>query len=177
MIRRPPRSTRTDTLFPYTTLFRSVARSGPGARRGAGADGHRRRLPHLQRADDGRPPGRRGAHRRRLIAEDRSGHGVRQTAFTQLAWLSKRLARSVIAGLDPRGVRFRFRRPLSRQALSAWPPPTLTLPHKGGGDSVHFQNLTLPLRWGRARVGVTLVQAATRPHRRARVLSDRKSVV
>src|SRR3546814_17564207 len=27
MIRRPPRSTRTDTLFPYTTLFRS-----PGAR-------------------------------------------------------------------------------------------------------------------------------------------------
>src|SRR3546814_13148562 len=29
MIRRPPRSTRTDTLFPYTTLFRSV----PGSRR------------------------------------------------------------------------------------------------------------------------------------------------
>src|SRR3546814_7377558 len=28
MIRRPPRSTRTDTLFPYTTLFRS-----PGSRR------------------------------------------------------------------------------------------------------------------------------------------------
>src|SRR3546814_14965798 len=27
MIRRPPRSTRTDTLFPYTTLFRSA---GPG---------------------------------------------------------------------------------------------------------------------------------------------------
>src|SRR3546814_4360017 len=37
MIRRPPRSTRTDTLFPYTTLFRSimhqhdVARGRPGA--------------------------------------------------------------------------------------------------------------------------------------------------
>src|SRR3546814_8631825 len=27
MIRRPPRSTRTDTLFPYTTLFRSAAGS------------------------------------------------------------------------------------------------------------------------------------------------------
>src|SRR3546814_16934991 len=27
MIRRPPRSTRTDTLFPYTTLFRSPGRS------------------------------------------------------------------------------------------------------------------------------------------------------
>src|SRR3546814_1046700 len=31
MIRRPPRSTRTDTLFPYTTLFRSSCRTGvPG---------------------------------------------------------------------------------------------------------------------------------------------------
>src|SRR3546814_11736079 len=29
MIRRPPRSTRTDTLFPYTTLFRSSLRSLP----------------------------------------------------------------------------------------------------------------------------------------------------
>src|SRR3546814_1693424 len=28
MIRRPPRSTRTDTLFPYTTLFRSIAAHG-----------------------------------------------------------------------------------------------------------------------------------------------------
>src|SRR3546814_6597359 len=27
MILRPPRSTRTDTLFPYTTLFRSAARA------------------------------------------------------------------------------------------------------------------------------------------------------
>src|SRR3546814_2318059 len=27
MVRRPPRSTRTDTLFPYTTLFRSVLRA------------------------------------------------------------------------------------------------------------------------------------------------------
>src|SRR3546814_3449269 len=27
MIRRPPRSTRTDTLFPYTTLFRSPGRA------------------------------------------------------------------------------------------------------------------------------------------------------
>src|SRR3546814_14350230 len=29
MIRRPPRSTRTDTLVPYTTLFRSQHRSAP----------------------------------------------------------------------------------------------------------------------------------------------------
>src|SRR3546814_18400944 len=42
MVRRPPRSTRTDTLFPYTTLFRSIAtqaRSSTvsgGLRRGIG---------------------------------------------------------------------------------------------------------------------------------------------
>src|SRR3546814_7332306 len=39
MIRRPPRSTRTDTLFPYTTLFRSIdvaldEEVQPGANRG-----------------------------------------------------------------------------------------------------------------------------------------------
>src|SRR3546814_15021366 len=45
MIRRPPRSTRTDTLFPYTTLFRSQrevlerpgdAEAGPAPRRQIG---------------------------------------------------------------------------------------------------------------------------------------------
>src|SRR3546814_12348358 len=36
MIRRPPRSTRTDTLFPYTTLFRSI-RTRDGGRWGLGA--------------------------------------------------------------------------------------------------------------------------------------------
>src|SRR3546814_10337608 len=33
MIRRPPRSTRTDTLFPYTTLFRSLLHDSDGLRR------------------------------------------------------------------------------------------------------------------------------------------------
>src|SRR3546814_3779686 len=32
MIRRPPISTRTDTLFPYTTLFRSISASPPAGR-------------------------------------------------------------------------------------------------------------------------------------------------
>src|SRR3546814_5534250 len=49
MIRRPPRSTRTDTLFPYTTLFRSQS-VRPGRqghlhrRRGAGSDAVSNRL-------------------------------------------------------------------------------------------------------------------------------------
>src|SRR3546814_8709548 len=41
MLRRPPRSTRTDTLFPYTTLFRSG------------------RLARARRSDDGQRPARR----------------------------------------------------------------------------------------------------------------------
>src|SRR3546814_4458862 len=55
MIRRPPRSTRTDTLFPYTTLFRSDGRgfhvdgaclggsAGAGIRAAAVRAGDRRR--------------------------------------------------------------------------------------------------------------------------------------
>src|SRR3546814_7102992 len=45
MIRRPPRSTRTDTLFPYTTLFRSAAHPEIAAADENGGD-------HQQPADD-----------------------------------------------------------------------------------------------------------------------------
>src|SRR3546814_18118379 len=49
MIRRPPRSTRTDTLFPYTTLFRSPAagQSGPCPHRNAKCAWSRRAWPPL----------------------------------------------------------------------------------------------------------------------------------
>src|SRR3546814_13314233 len=39
MIRRPPRSTRTDTLFPYTTLFRRAGRQGCAATGGISCGG------------------------------------------------------------------------------------------------------------------------------------------
>src|SRR3546814_8415335 len=43
MIRQPPRSTRTDTLFPYTTLFRSfVTRLPPSIHMLSAIDAHRR---------------------------------------------------------------------------------------------------------------------------------------
>src|SRR3546814_7146047 len=38
MIRRPPRSTRTDTLFPYTTLFRSAVARDIGDQRAGGIE-------------------------------------------------------------------------------------------------------------------------------------------
>src|SRR3546814_10254316 len=43
MIRRPPRSTRTDTLFPYTTLFRSVVGERDGLLLGLEAEQRRDR--------------------------------------------------------------------------------------------------------------------------------------
>src|SRR3546814_5086469 len=49
IIRRPPRSTRTDTLFPYTTLFRSV-------RSGAGHDASLRHASRLRRRSRCRRP-------------------------------------------------------------------------------------------------------------------------
>src|SRR3546814_10909197 len=51
MIRRPPRSTRTDTLFPYTTLFRSDRRAAGGRSR---LHPDRDDLRHAQR-EGGRP--------------------------------------------------------------------------------------------------------------------------
>src|SRR3546814_7205491 len=74
MIRRPPRSTRTDTLFPYTTLFRSPGRALPRLRAGGLARGpaavpgpaparERRQLelrqPHHRRGRGHRRPGPR----------------------------------------------------------------------------------------------------------------------
>src|SRR3546814_2699667 len=67
MIRRPPRSTRTDTLFPYTTLFRSVR---PGDERGAdlaragGAGEGRARRGSVHVARDDRDGAAVGARRR-----------------------------------------------------------------------------------------------------------------
>src|SRR3546814_4422029 len=60
MIRRPPRSTRTDTLFPYTTLFRSArywrrprCRRGEGRGRASVAARYVRRLEAVGRAGEG----------------------------------------------------------------------------------------------------------------------------
>src|SRR3546814_7688806 len=67
MIRRPPRSTRTDTLFPYTTIFRSAVRNRlyleQGRRRfprfeGGATDNRARRA--RRGTDSLRPPDRGG---------------------------------------------------------------------------------------------------------------------
>src|SRR3546814_16604520 len=69
MIRRPPRSTRTDTLFPYTTLFRSRLRPGdPPPPPHAALDRrrcHRRRQPHGRLLAPPPPAARRRLERHR----------------------------------------------------------------------------------------------------------------
>src|SRR3546814_7495132 len=71
MRRRPPRSTRTDTLFPYTTLFRAALASGGGS--AGSAEGHAggaaRQAAARQRAEPLRPLAPRlhaAPHRRSL---------------------------------------------------------------------------------------------------------------
>src|SRR3546814_13781569 len=67
MIRRPPRSTRTDTLFPYTTLFRSHER------------GHGNLRPHHR-------AGLRQENRRRLAGAD----SQRPDGDPRLSWRTRR---------------------------------------------------------------------------------------
>src|SRR3546814_17585260 len=71
MIRRPPRSTRTDTLFPYTTLFRSDVAVGQRGGSDDGTVGDAHPVVHFvllfQAAQD-----RNGVFHRRLADEDRS---------------------------------------------------------------------------------------------------------
>src|SRR3546814_17943803 len=52
MIRRPPRSTRTDTLFPYTTLFRSQPQQAVGDARCDARLRRHRRVRHRCRMRD-----------------------------------------------------------------------------------------------------------------------------
>src|SRR3546814_2346047 len=67
ILRRQPRSTRTDTLFPYTTLFRSLA----------AADHHRSELRHHRH---GHPAhGERRRHRAAMEPGD-DGHGAGDAA-------------------------------------------------------------------------------------------------
>src|SRR3546814_9349580 len=70
MIRRPPRSTRTDTLFPYTTLFRSGQCS---------ANGGVWRGPHLREIDAIIRPARPSARKR----SGRSGRSEEHTSELQ----------------------------------------------------------------------------------------------
>src|SRR3546814_4266949 len=79
MIRRPPRSTRNDTLFPYTTLFRSErplvkhhrSRGREGLRRAA-----TRRMGHIGKAVYGRPDKQQSEQARRHRQHYKAPHHI-----------------------------------------------------------------------------------------------------
>src|SRR3546814_21163352 len=114
MIRRPPRSTRTDTLFPYTTLFRSAGRVAEVQGHGLAIDGNalaidrdleilpvdtrgpvRGRVERLTKlAVDIASPGRLGggdqrAERRQLRSEERRG-GKECVSTSRFGWSASR---------------------------------------------------------------------------------------
>src|SRR3546814_3740989 len=91
MIRRPPRSTRTDTLFPYTTLFRSDAGLHEALEIAAAflldeVDGQARLAVAEQCADAAGPAGEGGGgrvHSRAQVARDEPGRSEEHTSELQ----------------------------------------------------------------------------------------------
>src|SRR3546814_6240212 len=74
MIRRPPRSTRTDTLFPYTTLFRSAM--NPGHPNHPGHESAESPAPPRPRCVDHRTPPRSEEHTSELQSLMRISYAV-----------------------------------------------------------------------------------------------------
>src|SRR3546814_15811706 len=100
MVRRPPSTTRTDTLFPYTARFRSgqVDQLEQGALAGAGMAGHEQ---HLARPDVETHVRQRDVAARILLAhvveaQDAHGAGIRESGWGTPEG-SSFLARSAIA--------------------------------------------------------------------------------
>src|SRR3546814_18345527 len=95
MKRRPPRSTRTDTLFPYTTLFRSDARIAVGA---AALQGY-----HQLAGRAGLAPRCVGSRQHRLDALDGRVHGASGAAGLLDGQGLEALDMLPALGVDPEG--------------------------------------------------------------------------
>src|SRR3546814_13448575 len=124
MIRRPPRSTRTDTLFPYTTLFQSRGKE-PGDRGSRGAPDRPRHAPPA-RLRPCRRPASRGYGGDRAPGDGRSGpcrslSRSRGRGGNPQALLTNAAPRRYMAGATPR----KRRRPM--------PDDSSTTPADSGG--------------------------------------------
>src|SRR3546814_19340559 len=98
MIRRPPRSTRTDTLFPYTTLFRSITAGSYGS---PSAMGQNPRFPRTASppANNSRPMSDLSKTRHLALHHSRGAtRGDRQEAYAHRHGTSQLEARQVSAG-------------------------------------------------------------------------------
>src|SRR3546814_19812377 len=103
MIRRPPRSTRTDTLFPYTTLFRSQVDDPPARERAAVVDADDDPPPAIERGD--LDIGRQ--RQRRVRGGDPAGPEFLAIggAISRFAAVPARIAERVIGGRDRKSTR------------------------------------------------------------------------
>src|SRR3546814_20556426 len=114
MIRRPPRSTRTDTLFPYTTLFRSLwRRLGAQIARAAMGD-HRPAAGGRKSRHATRLPDRRLRPRRRA----RQGGGTRTTA--RWLWPARRDRDATDPGGVQEGSHYLCRGGKAQNGRAAW---------------------------------------------------------
>src|SRR3546814_9287309 len=91
MIRRPPRSTRTDTLFPYTTLFRSLDHRAIAHQRGEARTVERRRH---------RDQPQIGAQRGLRVEREREAEIAVEAAFVDLVEQHRRHPGKLWIGLD-----------------------------------------------------------------------------
>src|SRR3546814_17031002 len=106
MIRRPPRSTRTDTLFPYTTLFRSDQQT------------HQQQAQHHAES---------GAPQRADIAADQIAHAGAQREQQQHRQAAHQDARSAAVS-EAAGWRRKTPRARSPSAAGTWTRPTALHP-------------------------------------------------
>src|SRR3546814_13231713 len=118
MIRRPPRSTRTDTLFPYTTLFRSRGGGADAAAGGRVAVGAaRRRAKRYGRGTDAaRAPDVEPCRAGRALARGRRKPAVRRDDRHrhEPAWTADR----------------------GRERRGAWPPGGRSEERRGGKECI-----------------------------------------
>src|SRR3546814_1548117 len=107
MIRRPPRSTRTDTLFPYTTLFRSLLRlelDGGGDLHRLPCRDHAGQQAGADREHEGRQQHHRvevcefGVARRLLRSEEHTSElqSLMRISYAVFCWKKKRKKTSCI---------------------------------------------------------------------------------
>src|SRR3546814_7865200 len=133
MIRRPPRSTRTDTLFPYTTLFRSIGLLHEEMRRLGSLI--------LASADTHRVPA--GA----ALAVDRDGFSAAVTAAVSGHPLVE-VRRELVDGLPPED--------WGRTIIATGPltaaPLAEAIRALTGEDSLAFFDAIAPIEIGRAHV-------------------------
>src|SRR3546814_19723973 len=126
MIRRPPRSTRTDTLFPYTTLFRSEdQRDKPGGRKGFSYD------PDHSQHERGKPPQRpMNAKTQKLPPEGETSDRATADAGANTMW-GGRFASGPAAVMARNNASIAFTRRLYAQdtPMSKYPSPMHIPPH------------------------------------------------